>query len=213
MTATVSYDYDARGNLTSVTTGGTSVSYQSDGDGLRQSRTVGSATSQFLWDPNHAIPLLPDDGTDSYIYATSATPIAQVDDSTGTIEYLHADNVGSVRTITSAAGAVVGATDYNPYGVVASHTGTSTSAFGYANAWNDPVTGLDYLRAREYEPGTAQFLQVDPAVDSTRQPYEYVAGDALNVTDPTGLIPGGCPPSFKNCPRYTVFPRAHRILE
>lgn len=205
-TATVSYDYDARGNLSSVTTGGTTVSYQSDGDGLRQSRTVGAATSQFLWDPNHAIPVLLDDGTDLYVYATSTTPIAQIDDGTGAIEYLHSDNVGSVRTITSATGGVVGTTDYTPYGVVTTHTGTSTSAFGYANAWTDPATGLDYLRAREYDPGTAQFLQVDPAVDATRQPYEYVAGDALKATDPTGLIPGGCPPSLKNCPHYTVSP-------
>lgn len=190
VTATVSYDYDARGNLTSVTTAGTTVSYQSDGDGLRQSRTVGSATSQFLWDPNHAIPLLLDDGTNSYIYATSTTPIAQVDDAAGTIEYLHADNVGSVRTITSASGTVVGATDFNAYGLVTSHTGTSNSNFGYATAWTDSTTELDYLRAREYDPATAQFLQVDPAIDQTRQPYGYVAGDPLSSDDPTGLCKG-----------------------
>jgi len=198
VTATVSYDYDARGNLTSVTTGGTTVSYQSDGDGLRQSRTVGTATSQFLWDPNHAIPVLLDDGTDSYIYATSTTPIAEIDDSTGAIEYLHADNVGSVRTITSATGTVVGTTDYNPYGVVTSHTGTSTSNFGYATAWTDPGTGLDYLRAREYDPNAAQFLQVDPAVELTRQPYGYVSGDPLNSQDPSGL----CPPNASAGARY-----------
>jgi|GEM_PF-882869 len=190
VTATVSYDYDARGNLTSVSTGGTTVSYQSDGDGLRQSRTVGTTTSQFLWDPNHAIPLLLDDGTDSYVYATSTTPIAQIDDSTGAIEYLHADNVGSVRTITSATGIVVGTPDYNSYGAVTSHTGTSTSNFGYATSWTDPNTGLDYLRAREYDPATAQFLQFDPAIDQTRQPYEYVAGDPTNANDPTGLCIG-----------------------
>jgi RHS repeat-associated protein len=187
-TTTVSYGYDARGDLISVTTGGTTVTYQSDGDGLRQSRTVGTTTSPFLWDPNHAISVLLDDGTDSYIYATGTTPIAQIDDTTGMIEYLHTDNVGSVRTITSATGTVIGTTDFTPYGQVSSHTGTSASAFGYATAWADPTTGLDYLRAREYDPQTAQFLQVDPALDQTHQPYEYVAGDPNNADDPTGQV-------------------------
>jgi hypothetical protein len=44
-----------------------------------------------------------------------------------------------------------------------------------------------YLRARDYDPATAQFLTVDPAVDETRQPYAYVANNPLLATDPTGL--------------------------
>jgi len=192
-TKTVAYSYDARGNLSSVDTGTTRVDYTSDGNGLRQSRTVGATTEQFLWDPNHAISLLLDDGHDSYIYATGPTPIAQVDDSTGVVEYLHADNVGSVRMITDSAGAIVSTTDYTPYGALGSHSGTSSSAFGYASGWTDPSTGTDYLRAREYDPTTAQFLQVDPAVGETRQAYAYAANSPLDSIDPTGLITmGGC---------------------
>jgi uncharacterized protein RhaS with RHS repeats len=47
-----------------------------------------------------------------------------------------------------------------------------------------------YLRARDYDPATAQFLTVDRAVDSTHQPYAYVTNDPLNSTDPTGLYVG-----------------------
>ena len=189
-TATVGYSYDARGNLTEATTGTMTVDYSSDGNGLRQSRTVGSTTQQFLWDPNHAIPLLLDDGNYSYLYATGTTPIVQIDDTTGAIEYLHADNVGSVRTITDNTGTVVSTTDYTPYGALDTHSGTRSSAFGYATSWTDPSTGTDYLRAREYDPSAGQFLQVDPAIDQTRQPYEYVASDPLNSGDPTGLCKG-----------------------
>jgi RHS repeat-associated protein len=67
------------------------------------------------------------------------------------------------------------------------HTGTTDTAIGYSGNWTDPDTGLVYLRARDYDAATAQFLQVDPAVDSTRQPYAYVANDPLTRTDPTGL--------------------------
>jgi len=42
--------------------------------------------------------------------------------------------------------------------------------------------------ARYYDPATAQFLTVDPDVDTTLSPYGYVAGDPLNDTDPSGDV-------------------------
>ena len=41
--------------------------------------------------------------------------------------------------------------------------------------------------ARYYDPATAQFLTVDPAVSTTLSPYGYVQGDPLNATDASGL--------------------------
>jgi RHS repeat-associated protein len=58
-------------------------------------------------------------------------------------------------------------------------------------AYTDPETGLLYLINRYYDPATAQFLSVDPAVDVTQQPYAYVGDNPLNQTDPSGL---GTPP-------------------
>jgi RHS repeat-associated protein len=48
-------------------------------------------------------------------------------------------------------------------------------------------TGLIYLRARTYDPATAQFLSVDPAEVVTRAPYTYASDNPLNRSDPTGL--------------------------
>lgn len=53
--------------------------------------------------------------------------------------------------------------------------------------YTDPETGLIYLRARWYDPTTAQFLIRDPLVDLTRSAYGYVGGNPLNATDPLGL--------------------------
>src|ERR1700730_7368943 len=53
----------------------------------------------------------------------------------------------------------------------------------------DP-TGLYHLRARQYDTATGRFLQVDPAVGSSRQPYvaayPYVADRSSVMTDRTG---------------------------
>ncbi len=48
-------------------------------------------------------------------------------------------------------------------------------------------TGLIYLRARVYDPVTAQFLSRDPLVWLTRAPYNYAGDNPLNYDDPSGL--------------------------
>jgi hypothetical protein len=55
------------------------------------------------------------------------------------------------------------------------------------------------MRARTYDPATAQFLTIDPAVSLTQAPYNYASDDPLNGRDRTGLkeetvycYPWGC---------------------
>ena len=180
------YTYTPSGALASVTTPSVSVSYTSDAGNLRQSRTVGGTTRQFTWSTVGGLPLLLGDGGHSYVYGPSSTPLAQVDDSTGLVEYLHADLLGSPRLVTDGAGAAVGAVSFDAFGTVAAQTGVG-SAFGFTGNWADPDTGFVYLRARDYDPATGQFLVVDPAVDLTGQPYAYAGNSPLALVDPTGL--------------------------
>ncbi len=46
------------------------------------------------------------------------------------------------------------------------------------------------MRARTYDPATAQFLTQDPLEAITREPYSYAGDDPLNYSDPTGLFLG-----------------------
>jgi hypothetical protein len=41
--------------------------------------------------------------------------------------------------------------------------------------------------ARWYDPGTGQFMSVDPDLAETGQPYVYTGDDLVNLTDPLGL--------------------------
>jgi len=75
---------------------------------------------------------------------------------------------------------------YGPYGNTLSHTGTAGTALQYDGQYTDAESGLQYLQARYYDPGTGQFLSQDPAVAETGQPYAYSADDPLNLSDPSG---------------------------
>ena len=105
----------------------------------------------------------------------------------GFVLYYHQDQLGSTRALTDRAGAVVATYTYDPYGKLTASTGSANNPFGYAGQYTDQESGLQYLRARYYDPGTAQFITVDPAYTLTASRYGYTNGSPLNATDPTGL--------------------------
>lgn len=200
---TTTYDYDSRGNRTTVTpsggptttlaydqanrlTGyGSTATYEYDGDGLRMSKTVSSTTTQQTWDVSGELPLLLVDGTTSYINGPSGFPIAQVT-SGGTVSYYHQDQLGSTPALSNSSGSIAATYTYDPFGFLTASTGSLTTPLGYNGQYTDAETGLLYLRARFYDPVTAQFLTRDPIEQETRSPYAYVYNDPVNATDPTG---------------------------
>jgi RHS repeat-associated protein len=163
-----------------------SATYRYNGDGLRTSKTVNGATSQFVWDRQASNPLLISDSTNYYIYGPDGSPLEQISQSNAAVTWYHHDQLGSTRVLTNAAGAVAGTATYDPYGNVTGSTG-AVSTLGYAGQYTDTESGLIYLRARYYDPATAQFLTRDPLEAQTRSPYGYVNDNPLNGTDPSGL--------------------------
>lgn len=101
--------------------------------------------------------------------------------------YYHHDQLGSVRELSNTYGEVVATYTYDPYGRPIETTGTSANPFGFAGEYTDSESGLIYLRARYYDPSTAQFLTRDPIEAITREPYGYAGNDPINRIDPTGL--------------------------
>ncbi|GAA2010159.1 RHS repeat-associated core domain-containing protein [Nakamurella flavida] len=180
------YGYDQAGRLTSASTPAGSGKYTYNGDGIRTSKTVGATTTRYTWD---AATNLLSDGTNNYLYGPDGAPIEQVG-AAGAYYFVH-DQIGSTRTLLDSTGADAGRYSYTPYGQ-ATHTGTAASPLQYTGQYTDTETGLLYLRARYYDPTTAQFLTIDPLVGSTGTPYAYVNGNPLNDADPTGLCGFWC---------------------
>ena len=94
-------------------------------------------------------------------------------------------------------------------------TGTLSNEFDFAGQQTDGTTGLQYLRARYYDPGTGVFLSREPLAlrpGWTANPYSYSSATPIRLTDPTGLrlvdtegggsgaSPNACPTPSGICP-------------
>lgn len=182
---TVSYRYDQANRLVAV---GDGVGYGYDGDGLRVRKVVGAATRDLVWNRAEAVPALLSDGEHWFIYGRNGWPLEQVGGD-GSVAWFHQDQAGSTRLLTGAAGAELARYRYSPFGelVPDGPAQAPLTPLLFAGQYVDLESGLQYLRARYYDPATAQFLSRDPLAGNTRQPYLYVNGDPLNRRDPTGL--------------------------
>ena len=185
-----SYGYNQAGELSSVERpkeGETSEikdSYAYNGEGLRISQTINGKTSYLVWDIAEELPLILGDGTNSYVYGPGGYPIEQINSKNEPL-YLHHDQQGSTRLITGSTGTVEGKCTYGAYGTPTCE-GAATSPLGYDGQYTDSDTGLIYLRARYYDPTTAQFIGVDPSVEVTQSAYSYGRDNPLNNIDPNG---------------------------
>lgn len=183
------YTYDQANELINYTgpaPTSTSAQYTYDGDGLRQTKTVSSLLSNETYDVSGSLPLMIEDGPTAYITGPGGLPLEQISPG-GTVRYYSHDQLGSTTTLTNQSGATLATYTYDAYGNPTGSPPAVRQPFGYAGQYTDAETGLQYLRARYYDPTTGQFLSRDPLASQTRQPYAYTSGSPLNATDPGGL--------------------------
>lgn len=196
------YTYNAADQLVSVTTTGNgndhSVTYSYDGNGNRVSATVDGKTTDYLWDPAGAYPRLAIEQTSSgalvhrYLYGDG--PVAM---QTPTATYFyHVDPTGNVAELTDGSGQVAVAYHYDPFGEVTATVPDGrtapTNPLLFQGQYQDPITGLYDMRARDYDPATGRFTQPDPvtptAGTSATSPYVFADDNPLSNADPTGTV-------------------------
>jgi RHS repeat-associated protein len=193
VTPPTTYAYDQAGNLTAVKqvkegeASGIDEAFSYNGAGLIASHTTGGSTSYLAWDENSPLPLVLSDGQNSYIYGPGGLPVEQIS-SKGVPSYFHHDQLGSTRMLTNSTGEAVATFTYTPYGALEASTGSTTTPLGFAGQYTESRSGLQFLRARFYDPATGQFLTRDPLTMITGQPYSYGLDNPLNTTDPSGEV-------------------------
>jgi RHS repeat-associated protein len=177
----LSYYFDQADRLTGV---GTTATYSYDGTGLRTQKNVGGTITPFTWNITGGLPTLLLEAQTAYVNGLGGLPLEQIT-SSGQVYYYHLDQLGSTRAMTDTSGTVVQTYDYDAYGNPAGSTGTITNPFRYAGQYTDAESGLQYLRARYYDPASQSFISRDPAV--LLEPYSYAGGSPQSNSDPSGL--------------------------
>ena len=178
------YTWNQAEELSSFTQGSNTVTYAYNGNGLRMSKTGAAGKYPYVWDVAEGLPLMLANIFTDYVTGPDGLPLEQITGST--VTYFTHDQLGSTRLLTNASGASVGTYTYTPYGTVASHTGSVSTNLGFAGQFTDNESGLEYLRARYYDPATGQFLSVDPSILATSSPYAYGNNSPLNFGDRSG---------------------------
>jgi RHS repeat-associated protein len=154
------YSWNARNGLTGIS-GGVSASFAYDAVGRGRSRTVASTTTEFLYDGLNPVQEL-----------ASGTPTANLLTGLGIDEYFtRTDGAGARHLVSDALGSTIALPDgsgsvqtdytYEPFGSVTTSGSASANTFGFTATEKDG-TGLNYYRARCYDPRLQRFTGDDP---------------------------------------------------
>ena len=188
---TTSYTWDFENRLTSVTlpnNGGT-VSFKYDPFGRRIYKSSSSATSIYAYDGDNLIEETNSSGSVVARYQDTQNidePLAMLRSSA--TSYYHADGLGSITSLSSAAGSIANTYAYDSFGKLTNSSGSLVNPFRYTARESDTETGLYYYRARYYDPSAGHFVAEDPSGTSGGlNLYEYTQNNPINLYDPSGL--------------------------
>ncbi len=224
-----SYCYDLNGNLlagdgrtvtwtaydmvASVTRGARAVSFDYGPDRARFKRVditpagitttvyAGGGSTEVITRPGGSSEMKTTIGDFAVVTTPTTTP-----GSASVTQYLHRDHLGSVDTITNAAGQVVQRMSFDSWGkrrevswltmtdgAIAAFDTSATTTRGFTgHEMIDPV-GLVHMNGRVYDPEIGRFLSADPFVQETGNlqswnRYSYVLNNPLSFTDPSGFF-------------------------
>ena len=185
---TTTYTWDYMNRMTQWTsTGQTTMDFVYNGDGMRVRKTPsGGTATNFLLGGREIVEEITGSNVTSYV---GPGLISKIIDTTRTV--YHADGIGSTRAMTDSDQAVTMACVYDAYGnLLAEYPSSSAQSFGYAgqDRYYADSTGLDYLKARYYDPAVGRFLSRDPiGYEGGLNLYSYVGNIPTVATDPAGL--------------------------
>ncbi|MGA8740146.1 MAG: RHS repeat-associated core domain-containing protein [Terracidiphilus sp.] len=176
------YSWDARNRLVSANSNTATFSY--DPLGRRTGRNILEVNTNFLYDGVNPVQELNGStvtanlltgGVDERFLRTTASE---------TDNYL-TDALGSTTGLTGSSGNSTVQYSYSPFGSI-SITGTTSNSYTYTGREIDGL-GIDYYRARYYNPSLGRFLSEDPAefIDGPNL-YTYAGDDPLSFVDPLG---------------------------
>lgn len=184
--------YDGENRPLSVTLGGSETQYEygAAGSRLKKIENAGTAneTVTAYFGPVEIRNF--GEGTSEEVFAYPHTNVRLTN---GAANYLHRDQLASVKHITNATGFSAAQNSYKPFGevtVVNTDPAVKDETIGYIGERLDGDAGLHFLNARYYDPELGIFVQpdwwdVDESQVGTNR-FAYAANDPVNRFDSNG---------------------------
>ena len=188
---TFGYGYNDRNRMAVVQRNGQTVAnyvYNAIGERVAKAAT---ANQRFTYDEGSQ--LIGEYGTTSRSYVwLDNLPVAMVDTNgtISTVSYVHADALGTPRTVTDGTGSAVWQWGYpvNSFGEKPPSTSGMVLNLRFPGQYYDAESGLHYNVQRHYDPAGGRYAQSDPlGIEPGLSTYSYVDGDPIDHVDPLGL--------------------------
>ena len=183
--------------LATLTENGTTWSYTYSADGMRTSRTNGTATYTYTYNGSQLVQMTVGSSTLRFAYDATGTPLSV--NYNGTTYYYVTNIQGDVVAIVNASGVEQVRYTYGAWGQLLSTTGTLATTLGVNNPLRyrgyvyDTETSLYYVFSRYYNPETGRWINADDTaylgVDGTPLSYNlftYCKDNPVMGYDPTG---------------------------
>lgn len=182
-------EYDPSGNETYEET------FVYDGLGRRIGTADGNETVRRVFAFNNTIAAITEDSQSNieimtYLVGPGLDQVvaARVSDA---VQYLHRDEIGSVRLVSGPDAGVITADSYSLFGRSLVTDGENETDIGFVGRNSDAHTSLVDMRARMYDPAIGRFSSEDPisSLVTGNSLFVYSDNQPLTQVDLTGLSP------------------------
>jgi RHS repeat-associated protein len=189
---TTTYAYDSENLLTGVSAPGHTTTYQYDPFGDRVAATDNGQTTRYLVEPG----ILGDvvgqfEGAGNLVaHYTQGIGLTSRVDAANVAAYFNFDATGNTVALTGPTGGVLNRYAYTPFGTLLVRGETVANPFQAVGQFGVMAenNGLEFMRARYYQPTLGRFLQQDPLnVAGDVNLYRYVGNNPITRVDPSGL--------------------------
>jgi len=186
-TTTLQWNFDNK--PTSITKGGTTVSFTYDGNGQRVKKTSLDLTVLYFgsaYEKRNSVGII-------HLFAGNQR-VASVD-ANGITQLYHPDHLGSSWIITDGSGAIKEKNEFHPFGTYHETIDFDSSFpdvnYTFTGQEEDDEVGLYNYNARLYDPVLGRFISPDSIVPDPGDPqalnrYSYCLNNPLIYVDPSG---------------------------
>ena len=177
---------------------GTTLSYTYDSEGIRTSKTVGSATTKYLLNGTQILAQATNGTTLSFFYDQQGNRVGMADGNNKFYYYIYNLQGDVIALADASTGKLVVTYTYDAWGKPLSVTDKTSNSVGtqnpfrYRGYYYDTETSLYYLQTRYYDPEVGRFINADAFTSTdisgalSANMFAYCENNPVMRHDPNG---------------------------